>query len=466
MTILASRRHLCINPAVTERPSAGACGGQPRDGNLSDKCLKAVEQDGCPFRATSRLKAALSEQPITDIEELLAKGRETKSCPYYTSRELQLTADITFATFAHLTNLRSPLLDIDHQNIVILDEGHRIVEALENSGTARYAVSELVTMGRQVTEHALDMDSADLGLANLRERMTEVLFRVASWCEEALIQQDSCGRDGGFHPVDVETWLADVVRVNCFDLQHDVELLQAAWATSEEPTLRDALNNLHEFSVYVSLLHDHPEHYAVMVTTPDVDQNAVTALEFACMSPTPVWNRTLSNARSVILASGTMGDFDLLQSRLPVHLDVRVRAQPCLRPEQYLAVVSTTDLSGRPARYTAADLERTETQDCLGQTVSAFLSVTRGSALLAFPSARSQRSVLARWEETGLINVMKMNRPFFVGSNPAAFNDYKSACEQRLGPVLVTTARGRFSEGEAVHHATSRLRREGQSLVA
>lgn len=42
------------------------------------------------------------EDRLIDIEDLIKKGKQTKCCPYFASRELQNDADILFAPYNYL----------------------------------------------------------------------------------------------------------------------------------------------------------------------------------------------------------------------------------------------------------------------------------------------------------------------------------------------------------------------------
>jgi Fanconi anemia group J protein len=67
-----------------------------------------------------------------DIEEIVAAGKRKKSCPYFATRELMVDADIVFCPYNYLIDptVRDSLgIKLDG-NIVILDEGHNVEDAV------------------------------------------------------------------------------------------------------------------------------------------------------------------------------------------------------------------------------------------------------------------------------------------------------------------------------------------------
>jgi regulator of telomere elongation helicase 1 len=83
---------------------------------------------------------------IMDIEDLVKAGKKQAVCPYFLSRELQKTADVTFAPYNYLVDLRrSAKLGIELQNtVVIIDEAHNVEKICEDVASQEIKLSEIV----------------------------------------------------------------------------------------------------------------------------------------------------------------------------------------------------------------------------------------------------------------------------------------------------------------------------------
>lgn len=76
-------------------------------------------------------------QEICDIEDLVKAGQKLKCCPYFLSKELKQSADITFMPYNYLLDPKTRKSQgIDLQgNIVLLDEAHNVEKTCEEAAS-------------------------------------------------------------------------------------------------------------------------------------------------------------------------------------------------------------------------------------------------------------------------------------------------------------------------------------------
>eukprot|EP00092_Neocalanus_flemingeri_P099279 GFUD01126656.1.p2 GENE.GFUD01126656.1~~GFUD01126656.1.p2 ORF type:complete len:436 (+),score=142.32 GFUD01126656.1:233-1540(+) len=159
---LASRAVMCVNPSVKKLPSQAA---------INEKCLElgkkkskptALDEDenptkksksggcGCPYNKNTGT-AVLRDQAILaihDIEDLVAAGRKTQSCPYYASRSAVPLAQMVvlpYNTLLHAGTRKAIGLNLKN-SIVIIDEAHNLLDTITNI-------------------HSVNISGAQLGLA-------------------------------------------------------------------------------------------------------------------------------------------------------------------------------------------------------------------------------------------------------------------------------------------------------------
>ena len=139
ITILGSRKQLCIHPEVSQMPPS----------QQNSVCRAMVAKRSCEFKLQADQESQSSSsgphsqqtafgvgigagdgnQPVAlDIEELSALGRETRTCPFYYSRDAQATAEIVLMPYNYLlAPAARKALNVDWKNaVIIFDEVRRL----------------------------------------------------------------------------------------------------------------------------------------------------------------------------------------------------------------------------------------------------------------------------------------------------------------------------------------------------
>nr|XP_023012289.1 ATP-dependent DNA helicase DDX11 isoform X1 [Leptinotarsa decemlineata] len=142
---LASRQTYCVNPNVSRLKSMAL---------INERCLDLqkknpqpkVDQDGkvvkkqkgsscsCPFYKSTKIEElqeyALVE--VQDVEDLVTSAKEMNACPYYASRKAAEDAEVVlipYNTLLHKATREANGIKLKN-NIVIIDEAHNLLEAL------------------------------------------------------------------------------------------------------------------------------------------------------------------------------------------------------------------------------------------------------------------------------------------------------------------------------------------------
>ncbi|KAE9329605.1 putative ATP-dependent RNA helicase DDX11-like protein 8 [Phytophthora fragariae] len=151
---LGSRKNLCTNPNVTKLSS---------DLRMTDKCLDMMQsgktKNGkkvgkCPFYEKELLSHykdyALAH--VQDIEDLHTLGEDMSICSYYGTRESIPLAQIVTVPYSLLLSkdARETLgLGLEN-NIVIFDEAHNIIDAINNTYKVEITSKQLVVARRSL----------------------------------------------------------------------------------------------------------------------------------------------------------------------------------------------------------------------------------------------------------------------------------------------------------------------------
>ncbi|VDK81067.1 unnamed protein product [Onchocerca ochengi] len=165
-TILASREHMCINPAVRVSD------------DINSKCKECISSDGigCSYKNSMRVKY---ERPnavrrllaqttgmmnyVWDVEDLveILKSSKPSLCPYFsTARVLIDDADIIFCPFSYLID---PIIRVNSglslkNTIVILDEAHNVEDVCREAVSFTFMERELVDSAADLYQKANELE--------------------------------------------------------------------------------------------------------------------------------------------------------------------------------------------------------------------------------------------------------------------------------------------------------------------
>ncbi|PSC69979.1 putative ATP-dependent RNA helicase DDX11 [Micractinium conductrix] len=213
LVALGSRKALCINEAVLrlqsaplinercldlQKPGSGGGSGGTKaaavaGGDAVGPQRKAAKAGAgasgrCPYLASGSQAAATTRDMILahpmDIEELAKLGRRKSVCPYYSARRAVPQADIILAPYSCLLakETRESLGLRLEGNVLIIDEGHNLVEAINSSHSAELTAAAAAAAHRQLSAYFSRFQSR-LAPGNCRHIQT--LLRVAQVLSQA-----------------------------------------------------------------------------------------------------------------------------------------------------------------------------------------------------------------------------------------------------------------------------------------
>lgn len=145
--VLGSRDQMCIHPDVMREEG---------NSNKVNMCKLKVHARTCSFQLRVESKKDHPDfrgPSIMDIEDLVKVGQKLKMCPYYASKELVNSADITFMPYNYLLDPKARKANkIELNNtIVILDEAHNIEKICEESASVQIRSSDVAMAIEDVT---------------------------------------------------------------------------------------------------------------------------------------------------------------------------------------------------------------------------------------------------------------------------------------------------------------------------
>lgn len=94
------------------------------------------------------------EKHMLDIEDLLVKGWESYSCPYFLSRGLLANTDLLVLSYQYIFTAAFRQVVYDHikDSIIVFDEAHNIINTLEETGSYSVSLEQLKNIYKYLEE--------------------------------------------------------------------------------------------------------------------------------------------------------------------------------------------------------------------------------------------------------------------------------------------------------------------------
>ncbi|KAF1335315.1 Atp-dependent RNA helicase, partial [Globisporangium splendens] len=512
---LGSRKNLCTNPSVASLRS---------DLQMVDKCLDMLQGAKNQTKAAKQRKKATGKCPfyekellghykdyalahVHDIEELHQLGDEMSICSYYGTRESVPLAQVITMPYSMLLSkdTRESLGVALDGNIVILDEAHNIIEAINSTYSVEVTSKQLVVARRSLWSYFKKYETRLKGkntfyikqLLSVLELLTKFLRLMGKSTKSAAITDADAAGDIGdtngakMMPINDFLFSAKVDHFNMFKiiqylgqsglakkllgfLDAENAETQAAGASTDTlppPVRRGGINDddddvfqsrhispLRAIEALLKALTSAGGDGRILAQPPQPAKGIEGAIKFILMNPAIHFEEIVEKARSVILAGGTMQPISQvigqLFSKIPRD---RVDLFSCghvIPPENLVGFSLSSGPSQKHLEFTFARRGDTEALDELGRILLNLVRVVPGGIVVFFPSYRFEEMTVQRWQTTTQFHDLNARKQVFREPKQAdelarVLSQYSAACTSPRGggAMLLSVVGGKMSEG-------------------
>ncbi|KAI7822484.1 hypothetical protein BX661DRAFT_226447 [Kickxella alabastrina] len=503
---LTSRKNLCIHPLVSKE----------RKGTVVDvKCrqltaswvrnkAKTEEVELCDFyeKIQTMEPADLLPTGVYTLEDLTDYGKDNGICPYYLSRRVIPFADVIIYSFHYMLDPKVAELvskEFERDSIIVFDEAHNIdsicIDSLSidiNQSTLRASTASVEKLGERVEDmkkenseklrdeynklvdglkDALTARDEDLVLANpilpdnvLREavpgsiRKAEHFVRFLKRFIEYLK-----ARMRVMHVVAETTpsFLQHIREITYIDrkpLRFCAERLASLVRTLEITDLEE-YGALARVAAFATLSATYDTGFMVLFEPHEGNSKEVInpVLHLACLDAAIAIRPVFQRFHTVIITSGTLSPMEMYPKMLeftPVVQEsfTMTLARQCFAPlvvtrgSDQVTISSKFEVRNDPAVVRNYGNLLIEVARAVPDGIVAF-----------FPSYLYMESIVAMWNENGVLKDVWKHKLIFVETPDAAetsvaLQNYRAACNNGRGAVLLSVARGKVSEGIDFDH--------------
>jgi chromosome transmission fidelity protein 1 len=461
---LGSRKNLCINSKVNKLASQTAinerCIELQQSNTPSDKkCQYIPSKDDESLVLDFRDHALAS---IRDIEDLANVGRKLGICPYYASRPAVMPAEMVTLPYPLLLQktAREALGISVKGHVVIVDEAHNLMDAVEGICSAQVTASQL-RLARESLMTYLQKFRNRLKGSN-RMYVTQVVRVIDSLIQVAtplqadktaggVIQPDALLAGKGVDQINltklvqyisqsklarkVEGYVSYLKSAESKPGEQSLQLLETPTLTQIQNFLTTLMNPSKEGRFFWS------------------KDNGSVVLRYMLLDPSEHFRDIVENARALILAGGTMSPMeDYTQQLFPYLTSVSTLSCGHIIPKSNLLVRTVSADSEGSLEFSYKTRSSTHTMQRLGNAMLAVLPHIKGGTVVFFSSYAYLEQVRKFWDQNGIgtrIHALKStfydNRAISVEDTFRSYSEAVSADPR--GALLFSVIGGKLSEG-------------------
>ncbi|EGG02802.1 uncharacterized protein MELLADRAFT_38383, partial [Melampsora larici-populina 98AG31] len=471
---LGSRSNLCVNEEVKKKAKSLEA--------LNEACTDL--QKGVLPNDLNLSYARQSE--VRDIEELASLGKERGVCPYYGARKALRQAQIVTLPYNLLLqkSSRNALGISLTDNVIIVDEAHNLIDnvlAIHSTSISSNFL-ELVKNSFKIYIKKFEKKLKGSNLVHLQQ-LVRVFECLGNYCDELA---KALPKNLGKHE-EIITTNSLLQKTGVLDLlnMHDLEEYLneskiinkiSGYATKVETVMNNTDSDDKAFKTRSTFVTGFYRIQSFMLALSNAEKDGrvlsssersstdekkvVVTLRYQLLNPSETFRDVASEARSVILAGGTMAPIS----------DFRTQLFPYLGPDQFLEfacahIVPQENLlvrvvphgpSKTPLELKFASRGDNKLLDDLGQSISNICNVVKDGIVCFFPSYAILDSLRDRWKTSGLLSRLENRKKVFNEPKSSAdvettLKDYASAITSptlpQTGALLFAVVGGKLSEG-------------------
>ncbi|KZT57924.1 DNA repair helicase [Calocera cornea HHB12733] len=506
---LTSRKNLCLHPEVSKEKKGKVVDARCRDLTNSAVCERGRADPGsvplCDWheKLGEKEPGNLIPPGIYTLAEVLQYGRDEGVCPYFTIRRMMPFVDVIIYSFHYLLDPKvaeQVSKEFSKDSIVVFDEAHNIDNVC------------LESLSIDLTRPMLD--SAARSVVKLTEKIEEIKETDASKLQdeyaklvEGLQETNNDGPDEDAfitNPVLPDDLLKEAVPGNIRKAEHFVAFLKrlveylktrmrVLHVVAETPLsflqhlkdityierrpLRFCAERLQSLvrTLELSKLDEHSAlqkvaSFATLVATyekgfllilePFETETATVPnpiFHFTCLDPSLAIKPVFERFSSVVITSGTISPLDMYPKMLQFTPVIQESYPMTLTRNCFLPLVITrgSDQVAVSSRFEVRNDPAVVRN--FGSILIEYSKIVPDGIVAFFPSYLYMESIVAAWNDMGILNEVWKNKLIFVETPDAnetsiALENYRRACNNGRGAVMLSVARGKVSEGIDFDH--------------
>ncbi|KAI8813323.1 helicase C-terminal domain-containing protein [Cladochytrium replicatum] len=448
LVTLGSRKTLCINSKIKR--------GNLTAEELNERCRELLTtKEGCPnFDRTGAKFNQFREKvhsEVQDMEDLVKLGEQTCTCPYYGSRIAAKSSEVVLLPYSSLLSRQAREgLGINLKGkVVIIDEAHNIVSAIESVNSVSISTADVQTALVQLDGYYERFRSRLAGRNVVYIKQLQKLLQAIVSLSPA---SQSTVNDGIVYGINEFMRAAGCENVNFFKIESYLMESKLAFKLAhygdQQTKIVGAQVPLQQIVMFFSSLMNCDGFGKVLAT-----QNG---FKFCLLESSWGLSDITDVVHSMILAGGTMSPVaDLIQQLFPTVPASRIVTKSfghIVPSTSVLAMCVTAGPQGESLDLKFENRDKPETIDAIGRLIRNLTALVPDGLICFFPSYGYLETFAGRCEQTGLLEQLGKRKKVFRERKGSAgvenvFDEYLKQINSGQGGILFAVMGGKLSEG-------------------
>ena len=505
---LSSRKNMCIHPVVSQERKGKVVDARCRDMTSSWACEKGRQDPGsvelCDFHEElGKMEPGHLIPPgVWTLEDIKDYAQERGVCPYFAVRRMMPFADVIIYSFHYLLDPKvaeQVSREMSKDAIVVFDEAHNIdnvcIESLSIDLT-RPILDNAYRCINQLAERVDEVKSADAsklqdeyarlveGLQQQNEQRESDTFMANPVLPDDLLQEAVPGnirraehfvaflrrfveylrtRMRVLHvvaetPASFLQHLKEITFIERKPLRFCAERLRMLVSTLEL-TRVDEFTSLQTVASFATLVSTYDKGFLLILEPFETEHATVPnpVFHFTCLDASLAIQPVFERFSSVIITSGTISPLDMYPKMLRFDTVVQESYTMTLTRQAFLPLVITrgSDQVAISSRFEVRNDPSVVRN--YGSILIEYAKCIPDGVVAFFPSYLYMESIVAAWHDMGILNEVWKHKLIFIETPDApetsiALENYRKACDNGRGAIMLSVARGKVSEGIDFDH--------------
>lgn len=342
----------------------------------------------------------------------------------------------------------------EHDRGRLEEEYNRLVQGLRDQGVSRETDEILANpvIPDEILQEAIP------GNIRRAEHFVAFLKRVVEYLKTRLRVMHVVAET----PTSFLNHLRDMTFIEKKPLKFCAERLSSLVRTLELTHLEE-YTSLQKVANFATLVSTYQKGFLLILEPYENDTDTIPNpnFHFACLDATLAIKPVFDRFSSVIITSGTLSPMELYPTLLGFRPVVLESYQMTLVRSSFLPLIITrgSDQVAVSSRFEVRNDVAVVRN--YGHILIEFCKTVPDGIVCFFPSYLYMESIVAAWQELGLLNEVLKHKLIFIETPEAAETSialemYRTACDNGRGAVMFSVARGKVSEGIDFDHEYGR----------
>ncbi|KAL9613758.1 MAG: hypothetical protein Q9167_001703 [Letrouitia subvulpina] len=469
---LGSRKNLCINPDVVK---LGSLSG------INERCLDLQQPNTpgdrkCPYLPNKENETLVNDlrdhtfAKIRDIEDLGLLGKKIGICPYYSARASIKPSELVTLPYPLLLqrSAREALGISLKNNVVIIDEAHNLMDTICNLHSVTISNTQLKRCRSQLGIYLQKFRNRLKGKNRVYiTQLIRLIDSISAYLDGKAI--NSAQIEGTAIFSDLMSGKG-VDQINMYKLMRYLAESKLAYKVDGYVSFAEsAADTGSQRRVSGSPVLLHAQSFFQTLTNPASEgrfffqrvDNDDTVLKYTLLDPSHHFRDVVEEARSVVLAGGTMSPVDDYVRHLFTYVNPpRLRTWSCghIIPEDNLSVWPVAKgVGGVELDFTYEKRTSPSLANALGECLISLATTIPDGLIVFFPSYSYVDHLVASWQKgltksRSIWDKLYEKKTIFRESKDSkivdeALQQYSEAIDQGTGGLLLSVIGGKMSEG-------------------